>query len=242
MNKNKRLNCVFYNMKQRCLNPKNKSYHNYGGRGITICDEWLNEPSKFYDWAIKNGWNENDLYITGKNKLTIDRIDNNGNYEPSNCRIISFKENQYNKKNTVVVEYKGEKYTLEQLANKLNIPLSTIRSRYLRKMDFDKKYIKQKEHYFNINGEFKSLTQLANENNMTRKFLYHRVFEMNWSIEEAIYFGKLKCRRNTKLYEYNGEKYNLTDLARELNIPVTTLGNRIRRNANYDGTKKENTK
>lgn len=242
MNKNKRLNCVFYNMKQRCYNKKHKSYHNYGGRGITICDEWLNDSQKFYNWALENGWNEDNLYKSGRNKLTIDRIDNNGNYEPSNCRIITLKENQYNRNNNVYINYKGEKYTLEELSKKLNIPLVTIRSRYLRKIDFDTKYIKQKEHYFEINGTIKSLTQLAKENNMTRKFLYHRVFEMNWSIEEAINLPKLKAKRNTKMYDYNGEKYNLTDLARKLNIPITTLGNRIRRNANYDGTKKENTK
>ena len=64
-------------MKQRCNNPKNKNYEKYGGRGIKICTEWLNDPKKFFDWAIKNGYKEG---------LSIDRIDVNGNYEPDNCR------------------------------------------------------------------------------------------------------------------------------------------------------------
>lgn len=72
-----KLGNVFEGMKQRCNNPKNKNYEQYGGRGIKICTEWLNDPKKFFDWAIKNGYKEG---------LSIDRIDVNGNYEPDNCR------------------------------------------------------------------------------------------------------------------------------------------------------------
>ena len=64
-------------MKKRTLNPKNKQYNDYGGRGITICDEWKNDFMSFYNWAMENGYSD---------KLSIDRIDNDGNYEPSNCR------------------------------------------------------------------------------------------------------------------------------------------------------------
>ena len=82
--KNKKLYGVWCSMKARCNNPNTKSYKNYGGRGIKVCDEWQNNFKSFYEWAINNGYKEG---------LEIDRIDNNGNYEPNNCRFITKQEN-----------------------------------------------------------------------------------------------------------------------------------------------------
>ena len=74
---------TWQDMKRRCYNKQNARYDSYGGRGITVCDEWLNNFQSFYDWAISNGYSDD---------LTIDRIDNDGNYEPSNCRWSTAKE------------------------------------------------------------------------------------------------------------------------------------------------------
>ena len=79
-----RLSNIFRYMKQRCYNPKNHSYKRYGGRGITICDEWLNDTNAFIKWALENGYADN---------LTIDRINNDKGYCPENCQWISRKEN-----------------------------------------------------------------------------------------------------------------------------------------------------
>ena len=78
-------------MKTRCYNPNFIYYCNYGGRGIIICDEWLNDFKAFYEWAINNGYKEG---------LTIDRINNDGIYEPSNCRWITRAEQNRNQRKT----------------------------------------------------------------------------------------------------------------------------------------------
>lgn len=91
---NTKLYYVWKGMKQRCYNPKNKYYYNYGGRGITICEEWKNDFGKFYEWAIKNGYDENALHKS----CTIDRINNSGNYEPNNCRWVDMKTQSNNRR------------------------------------------------------------------------------------------------------------------------------------------------
>lgn len=75
----------------RCYNKNHPSYKHYGGRGISVCEEWRGSHKSFYDWAISSGWKEG---------LQIDRIDNNGNYEPSNCRFVDRKTNIRNRRNT----------------------------------------------------------------------------------------------------------------------------------------------
>lgn len=91
-----RLHIVWRSMNQRCYNPNKKSYPRYGGRGITVCDEWRNDFQAFYEWAIANGYDENaDRY-----QCTIDRIDNDKGYSPDNCRWVDMKVQNNNKSNS----------------------------------------------------------------------------------------------------------------------------------------------
>lgn len=87
-----RLFTIWIDMKARCYNPNNIGFHSYGGRGIRICEEWMESFSNFYNWAISNGYSDN---------LTIDRIDINGNYEPSNCQWITSRENKMKQRKTI---------------------------------------------------------------------------------------------------------------------------------------------
>lgn len=84
---NHRLYRVWAGMKTRCYNAKQPRFNDWGGRGITVCDEWKNNFRNFYDWAMANGYDETAEH----GQCTLDRIDNNGNYEPTNCRWIDMK-------------------------------------------------------------------------------------------------------------------------------------------------------
>lgn len=108
-------------MKRRCLKPNDKAYNNYGGRSITICDEWLDKPDKFFEWAFQNGYRDD---------LTIDRIDVNGNYEPSNCRWADIKTQCRNRRSNVYIDYKGKKITLIELSEITKLPYHTLSRRY----------------------------------------------------------------------------------------------------------------
>lgn len=102
---NSRIYNIYHNIKNRCGNPNNNRYKDYGGRGIKMCDEWSRSFEAFYDWAIKNGYRDD---------LSIDRIDNDGDYTPENCKWSTIEQQSNNKRRTVFFEFLGVKKSLKQ--------------------------------------------------------------------------------------------------------------------------------
>ena len=119
--KKTRLYRIWAGIKNRCYNKKDEHYRNYGERGITVCDEWRNDYKCFYDWAMSNGY---------RKELTVDRIDVNGNYEPSNCRWASNKEQSRNKRNAIKVNYNGNQIYLKELSEITGVGYQTLYWRY----------------------------------------------------------------------------------------------------------------
>ena len=121
--RNSNLYGVWAGMKSRCSNPNNEHYKNYGGRGIAVCAEWESDFQSFSTWALANG------YSVG---LTIERINNDGNYCPENCRWANRVEQIRNRRTTLHIEISGDTKTLKEWAEESDIPYTTLWSRYKR--------------------------------------------------------------------------------------------------------------
>ena len=120
-----RLYNVWSAMKRRCFNSEVPEYHLYGGRGITMCDDWRDNYGSFRNWAYANGYDAN----AKRGDCTIDRIDVNGNYEPSNCRWVSQKAQMNNVSYNHLIEYNGEKHTVAEWADIYNMPYARLSQR-----------------------------------------------------------------------------------------------------------------
>lgn len=112
----KRLYKIWCSMRQRCNHPSHFAYARYGGKGITVCDEW-NDFQSFYDWSIANGYADN---------LSIDRINNKLGYSPDNCRWASMKVQQNNRTNNHRIVIDGEEKTISEWSDLSGIPRSTL--------------------------------------------------------------------------------------------------------------------
>lgn len=115
-----RLYRIWGNMNSRCNDKENELY---GGRGVTVCDEWAQDFSAFKAWAMANGYSD---------ELSIDRIDVNGNYEPSNCRWATVKEQSRNKRNSRMLTYNGKTQTVADWADETSLTAHQIENRLLR--------------------------------------------------------------------------------------------------------------
>lgn len=117
--KKTRLYRIWSGMKDRCCNPNSKYWGRYGGRGICVCDEWKNFID-FYEWSLESGYSE---------KLTLDRIDNNGDYCPENCRWSTYKQQENNRSNNRILVHNGESHTISEWSEIVGIDQRLISQR-----------------------------------------------------------------------------------------------------------------
>lgn len=188
---------TFYGMKQRCYNKNNPEYKNYGGRGIRICDEWLNDFTKFYEWMISAGW-ENGK--TGREQ-TIERNDVNGDYCPGNCKLIPIEEQQLNKSNSRRITAFGETKILSQWANETGIPITTIKARIDRLgWSCERAVLEPVKKAKNIDeiaylGKTKTLNAWAKEFGISQSTAHYLMYSKNMKIEEIAKYENKKRRK-----------------------------------------------
>jgi len=118
-------------MKDRCLRNTDKGYDGYGGRGITICEEWINSYESFIRWGMSNGWEKG---------LLIDRINNDGNYEPANCRFVTIGDSNRNTRRTRLIEYNGKTQCLAAWSEELDKTYLKIFKRLKRGWSIEKTF------------------------------------------------------------------------------------------------------
>lgn len=172
---------IWRDMRERCYIPRKIGYHNYGGRGIVVCEQWKgsNDFLNFYNWAMANGYRDD---------LTIDRIDVNGNYEPSNCRWASQKEQQNNKRNTIYITYKNETKPLVEWSQMFNMNYMTLLRRFRDKWSAERMFetpIKGSRRFLEYNGKRYKCSELAHQYGLRSETLLYRLSK-GLKIEEAL--------------------------------------------------------
>jgi hypothetical protein len=212
------------NMIYRCYNPKNKSYKYYGGRGIQVCERWRDSFENFFE----------DM---GKcpDGMSIERVDNDGNYEPSNCKWIPKKNQNSNRRDTVIITYNGETKTLNQWATCLGMNYSILKMRLRNWNNVEKAFTTPIDNYvkkINYNGEIKTILEWANYLNISYSVLSYRL--TNWNNVEKAFITPVKIYKKKStaipvrtLISYHEETKNLLEWSRCLGINYNTLYTRL---------------
>lgn len=177
-----RLGRIYHNMKTRCTNPNYDKYQYYGGKGIKICDEWMDSWYAFCDWAEENGYRDD---------LTLDRINPNGDYCPSNCRWVSIKEQANNRSSNHMITYNGKTQSIQKWADETGIPSSCLDQRILAGWHVDKIFTEpiHDTHtplLITFNGKTQRLHEWAKELGIKYKVLHNRIAYRHWPIEKAL--------------------------------------------------------
>jgi len=166
-------------MKSRCYNPKLLKYKNHGGREITVCERWLGEDG-FANFLSDMGERPADM--------TLDRLDNNGDYTPDNCRWATYLEQNNNTRFNKLLNFSDENHTLAEWGRKLGVDRRTINARLRGDWSVDEALsapVASKNKTIEYSGEKMSLTGWAERLGIKYTTLWYRLFEQNWSTERA---------------------------------------------------------
>lgn len=191
---NKHLYGIWCKMKQRCLEPDSDRYKDYGGRGITVAQEWINNFDTFADWAKDNG------YVDG---LTIDRIDNDGNYCPGNCRWLTRREQNRNKRTNKMVTYMGETKPLIVWCEELGLKYDPIHNR------IDKGWDVELAFKTPLASEYESFSSICRRHGIHPATARDRIKKFGWDFDKAVNTPCVGRGANSKTY--NPEQFGTAE-------------------------------
>lgn len=173
-----RLYSIWCDMKNRCYNPNIKNYKHYGERGIEVCNEWKHNFVEFEKWALANGYKDN---------LTIDRKNVNGNYEPSNCRWATSKQQSTNKTTNRHISYNDKTLTISEWSKIIGISSNAL-SKRISKWGIERALSTipiNNITLYEYNGETHNLAEWCNILNLEYTTIHSRIKKHNWSIKKA---------------------------------------------------------
>ena len=198
---NGRLYRIWNNMRTRCNKPYSDHYSHYGARGISVCEEWDNKNDgfkNFYDWSVRNGYSEN---------LSIDRINNDGNYEPSNCRWVTSHEQNRNKRTNHYIEVNGEKIVITDVALEHGISCGSIVNRLNKGCSIEEALTKEKpkKRLIYYKGEFLTPRQFSNITGINYNTISSRITKGYSNAEDLIIPNRnVFSKKPVKQYDLNG--------------------------------------